>query len=171
MRKSYVVLLIFSIIFFCGNLLAAEKGAQIEIQQKNGRAVKGELITVKENSLLIVDSVSGADVSVLIADIRYITILKKSKALLWGGIGSAAGIGIGALSGVIAHGGEQWFGSQAEWAMYGAATGAVIGLIGGIAVGAIMGSDKTFDMDEQTQSEIKKTMKYLQGIARISDFQ
>ena len=88
MRKTFAVFLVFSVLMLSGSLFAKEKkGASVEIQKKDGQLVQGELISVKENSLLILDSDSGADVTVFIRDISEIRVVKKSKVLLGGGVG------------------------------------------------------------------------------------
>jgi len=52
-----------------------------EILIPYGQQIEGELITVKPNSLLLLDT-EGKDVSIDIGDIKVIRIVKKSKALL-----------------------------------------------------------------------------------------
>jgi ribosome maturation factor RimP len=52
-------------------------GAKVIIQKKDRQQVKGELIAVKENSLLLKEHESGADVSVDVSGINKITIVKK----------------------------------------------------------------------------------------------
>jgi hypothetical protein len=74
-----------------------KKGADLIIQKKDGRYERGELIAVKENSLLLMERNSGADVTVDVGDIRVITIVKKSKFLTGAGTGLLIGGGIGVL--------------------------------------------------------------------------
>lgn len=78
-----------------GELNAKEdKGAVLHIQKIDGGAVKGELITVKQNVLLLKNEY-GSDESVDISDVSEIRVVAKSKALLCAGIGFAAtGIGM-----------------------------------------------------------------------------
>jgi len=73
-----------------------KQGANLIIQKINGQQVSGELITVKPNSLLLLNT-EGKDVSVDIKDIVVITIVKKSKALVGATFRSFAGGGIGAV--------------------------------------------------------------------------
>ncbi len=54
MRKFIPLFVVFSFILLLLNLMAKERrGADLVVQKKEGRQVKGELITVKENSLLL----------------------------------------------------------------------------------------------------------------------
>ena len=81
------------------NLEPGQKpGAKLIIQKIDGQQIKGELIAIKQNSLLLKES--GADVSIDIKEINTIEIVKNSKDLLWavligGGIGALLGFGMG----------------------------------------------------------------------------
>ena len=96
MRKAISLFLVFSILVLSAPLTAKErKGADLIIQKKDGTQVRGELIAVKENSLLLLDRESGADVTVDIGAIRVIKIKKKSKLLKGAGNGLLIGGGTG----------------------------------------------------------------------------
>ncbi len=78
-KKLISLFLIFTFMMLSANLYAKERrGAKLIIKKKDGQQVEGELITVKPNSLLLLNS-EGKDVSVDIADIKVIRIVKKSK--------------------------------------------------------------------------------------------
>ena len=82
MKKFMSMFLVFSILALSIPLTAKEKkGADLIIQKTDGTQVRGELIAVKENSLLLMERESGADVSVDIEDIKFIDIVKKSKTV------------------------------------------------------------------------------------------
>ena len=96
MRKLTVLLLAFSTLALSGNIFAKErKGANLFIQKKDGTQVKGELIAVKQNSLLLIERNSGADETVDIRKIGIIRIVKKSKTLA----GCITGLFLGAAVG------------------------------------------------------------------------
>ena len=100
-EKLVSLFLIFSLIMLSANLYAKERrGATLIITKKDGQQIKGELITVKPNSLLLLDT-EGKDVSVDIADIKVIRIVKKSKVLQGLGFGLLIGAGLGALNGAV----------------------------------------------------------------------
>jgi len=64
MKKIIPLFLVFSLLALSGNLLAKERrGAELIVQKKDGQQVRGELITVKEHSLLLLDS-KGKDASI-----------------------------------------------------------------------------------------------------------
>ena len=60
--------------------------------------ISGELITVKQDSLLLLDA-EGKDVSVAISEIKVIVVMKKSRPLFGAGIGLLGGAGSGAIVG------------------------------------------------------------------------
>jgi len=146
------------------NLYAQERrGAKLIITKKNGQLIEGELITVKQNSLLLLNT-DGKDVSVGIADIKVIRVVNKSKALL--------GAGIGLL---VLGGGGALFGSLSEDRLSGTTGflvpfGAIVGLLLGGLVGAKAGKDKTFQIEGMTDSEIRMTLNYLRKKARIRKY-
>ena len=78
-NKFVPLFLIFSFLILSGNLYAKERsGAGLVIQKKDGKQEAGELIAVKQNSLLLLDH-KGVDLSVNIGEIRVIEIVKKFK--------------------------------------------------------------------------------------------
>lgn len=92
MRKAISLFLVLSTLAFSMPLSAKEKkGADLIIQKTNGIQVRGELIAVKLNSLILRDRESGAGVSVDIRNIRVLKIKKKSKTLLGAGVGLIVG--------------------------------------------------------------------------------
>jgi len=130
------------------NLKPGQKpGVKLVIQKTDDQQVRGELISVKENSLLLMESESGADVSIDIVNIKVVKIVKKSKA--W------QGAGIGALLGIMYTKKE---------------TGGDFVLIGA-AIGALIGTDKTIKIEGKSDTEIKKALEKLRKKARIRDFQ
>ena len=56
-KKFVSLFLIFSLLVLSGSLYAKERqGAKLVITKKNGHQIEGELITVKPNSLLLLDT-------------------------------------------------------------------------------------------------------------------
>jgi len=166
MKKLLSLFLVFSLMMLSANLYAKERrGAKLIITKKDGQQIEGELITVKPNSLLLLD-IEGKDVSVGVADIKAIRIVKKSKALLAGGIGLLIGGGIGALVGGTL---------PVEGANYYILPFVLIGaLIGGALIGGIIywfiKTDKTIHFEGMTDQEIQETLDYLRKYARIRDY-
>ena len=146
-------------------------GAKLIITKKDGQLIEGELITVKPNSLLLLNA-EGRDVSVKIEEIKIIRRVKKSKAWLGAGIGSASGIVIS--SAVIAFletfGGDESFlyylpEAMQDWVIIGLPC-AILGAL----IGALLGTDKTIQIEGMTDLEIQEVMDKLRKKARIRDY-
>jgi hypothetical protein len=75
------------------------RGAEVKVRFLDGRIVRGELITVKPDSLLILDKYTGMDTSVELENIREVLIVKKSKFLKGAGLGLLIGSAGGGLLG------------------------------------------------------------------------
>jgi hypothetical protein len=175
-KKFIALFLVFSLMALSVNLYAKERrGATLIIQRKDGQQIKGELITVKPNSLLILDSESGADISIEVSDIKVITVVKKSR--FWKGAGTGALIGGGTtlilylLSTPKDSGGSRFFGEGFRTFVGLLAVilgGGVGGLIGGI-IGATT-TDKTIHFEGMTDLEIQEVMDKLRKKARIPNY-
>ncbi len=176
MKKFTALFLAFSLLMInCATFSRLEEkrekrkkhGANLIIQKINGQQVSGELITVKPNSLLLLDT-EGKDVSVDIEEIKVIRIVKKSKA--WKGIkiGGFIGAVAGALLLLDSEEDKVGFLPFAIFTLHakqGAFIGASIGGIVGVAV-----SDKTILLEGMSDLEIQETMDKLRKKARIRDY-
>jgi len=192
-KKFIALFLISSFLTLPANLNAKERrGATLIIQRKGDqvRRVKktrfdgtpwettditgiwGELIAVKPNSLLLLDA-SGKDVSVDIADIKAIRIVKKSKFFQSLGIGLLIGGAAGALIGY--SDGDDPYDNFFSWtaeqkAGIGAISFGLVGLtLGGIA-GLTSGTDKTIQIEGMSDLEIREALEKLRKKARIRDY-
>jgi hypothetical protein len=153
-KKLISLFLVFSLLALSANLYAKERrGAKLIITKTDGQQIRGELITVKPNSLLLL-SITGRDVSVDIADIKVIKIVKKSKALL--------GAGIGLLAGIVAA-------KIGKYIIF-AVIYTSMGMITGGLWGGYIGRDKTIQIEGMTDSEIREAMDKLRKKARIRDY-
>jgi hypothetical protein len=92
MKKFISIILVFSLLILSGNLYAkGRRGTNLIITKKNGSIVKGELIAVKENSLLLKESKSAMDRTVEVSDIAIIKKRTKIGAYVGGFLGALAG--------------------------------------------------------------------------------
>lgn len=161
-KKFISLFLVFSLMMLSVNLYAKEKrGAKLIITKKDGQQIKGELITVKPNSLLLLDA-EGKDVSVDIGDIEVIRIVKKSKGARTGfliGGGLALIVGVGEI-GAEVHG---FIPSFIDGLILFALPGALIGAI-------IEGKDKTIQIEGITDLEMQEALDKLRKKARIRDY-
>lgn len=107
MKKIDILsLILFSLMLFSSISIAGERrGAEIIVQKKDGLQVRGELIAVKENSLLLLTTDGNQpqpDVSIDVGEIREVKIIKPSKVLKGMGYGLVIGAVTGAIAGAIA---------------------------------------------------------------------
>jgi len=174
-KKLISLFLIFFLVMLSMNLYAKERrGAKLIVTKKDGQQIRGELIAVKPNSLLLLDT-EGKDVSVDIKDIEEIVIVKKSKLLLGAGIGLLFGAVIGALIGLsegedpVVRGVPPPLSVEDKVLGYGFYIGFSGGSLGGIA-GAIAGKDKTIQIEGMPSATIKAYLKELRKKARIRDY-
>jgi hypothetical protein len=191
-KKFIALFLILSLIEInCATLKSLEQkresrrkkhGANLIIQKINGQQVGGELIAVKQDSLLLLNTV-GKDVSVEIEEIKVITVVKKSKALLGVGTGLLGGAGGGAAIGAILWvlglpvmaifgeaGVESWKDDFPDLLWNGVLIGAGIGVLLAVSIGAASGIDKTIQIEGMSALEIKEAMDKLRKKARIRDY-
>ena len=147
-------------------------GANLIITKKDGQGIAGELITVKPNSLLLL-SITGRDMSVDIADIKVIRVVKKSKALGVGIAGFLVGAGLGALVGYLSlYEFLEGYNPKRDGSkvVQGAMIGGCIGTIPGVLLGGVAGRDKKIQIEGMSDLEIKEAMDKLRKKARIRDY-
>ena len=164
------IFLISSLIILPMTLTAKERqGAELHIQRINGQKIKGELIALKENSLLLKEHNSGADVTAAVGEIKTITIVRKSK--VWMGAGTGFGLGAtgGALAGLLWEDTGDW--TNAGLAFFFGICAGVIGALTGGIVGVSLGIDKTIEIERRPESEIKGILEDLRKKARVPNFQ
>lgn len=162
--RTYIALfLIFSFMMLSVNLSAKKHGAKLIITKKDRTQFKGELITVKQDSLLMLVH-KEKDVSVDIRDIEKIVILNKSKLK----IGGLSGCAIGGAAGC-------YIGSKDEYEPLGASMlygtiGANIGLLVGVLTGLAAIPNEVILIEGMTDSEIQETLEKLRRKALIRNY-
>jgi hypothetical protein len=172
-KKILAMALVFSLLTCSGYLVAKQylipkerKGAELIVQKKDGQQMKGELIAVKPSSLLLLDSQTGADVSVEIGEIAVIKIMKKSKALT----GALGGFLIGGGAGyLVAYATDKEYATDPDthvFLYYG-----ILGLIAGWIAGEALGRDKTIKIEGKSPEEIKAVLEKLRSRARVREVQ
>lgn len=169
--KILALFVVFSLVIDSGNLVGKERlGAELGIQKKDGQQVSGELIAVRQDFLLLVETDSGEVVLININKIKRITIGKKSRVrkgifygfLLGGGIG-ALGLGVGANIHPV---------PEAKSHVY---CVIILGLASGF-LGAVTGSfiaahsAETIQVEGRSDSEIKEVLKKLRSKARVPEY-
>ena len=175
-KKLLSLFLVFSLVTInCASLRTTggkreKHGAKLLIKKKNGQLIEGELITVKKDSLLLLFA-RRMDVSVGIEEIKVITIVKKSKALLGAGLGFLIGGAAGALLGFAsADDDPDPFWTAEQIAGIAAISYGLVGLIIGGIAGLTSGIDKTIQIEGMSDSEIQEALDKLRKKARIRDY-
>jgi len=174
MEKAVSLLMIIFLVGLSENLIAGERrGAMLIVLKNDGSQENGELIAVKQKSILLLGAFSGTDVSVEVTDINTIKIVKKSRALSGFGFGSLMGGVSGAAIGFLMGGDppNQWFSfSAGEKALIGGAALGIVGGLVGLTAGALAGADKTIQIGGKSDLEIQAALAGLKPKARISNF-
>ena len=161
MKKFIALFLVFFLLVLSGNLIAKERrGAELIVQKTDGQQLRGELIAVKKDSLLLLSDF-WTDVSVDIKDVKAIRIVRKSKAL----IGLLAGGAFGELLGLAIT-------DPGDFPLYippllFAGVGAILGTLAGAAAGA----DEKIQIEGKSDAEIKEVLEKLRKKARVRNFQ
>lgn len=168
MKTLIVVFLVLSLLVLSGNMYAEKKGALLVITKKDGLPVEGELIGIKESSLVLLDTVTYRDVSVDVESIKFISIVKKSKVLLGAGLGLVLGGSIGALYGTSTDTYDSDLRPLA-FIVYGGGGAALGALIGGL-LGVSAGKDEIIQIEGKSGSEISNVLGRLRKKARIPDY-
>jgi hypothetical protein len=165
-KKFISLFLIFSLVMLSANLYAKERrGAKLIVTKKDGQQIRGELITVKPNSLLLMNT-DGKDVSVGIADIKVIRIVKKSKVGLGAGIGFLIGAAVGTVAGSQLSEAWWWESGTEICAVIG---GIAFGILGGLIVSS-EGKDETIQIEGMTDLSVQEAMDKLRKKASIRDY-
>ena len=170
-KKLVSLFLVISLVLLSANLYAKERrGAKLIITKTDGQQIEGELITVKPNSLLLLDT-EGKDVSIEIEEIKTIRIVNPSKlgkgAAIGGMVGAAGGVGsLIALNAIIDEDDSIGF----EWYLIFGAVGAGICAAGGALIGSLFGIDKIIQIEGMSEREISDAMNKLRKKARIRDY-
>lgn len=135
MRKLSILLGILLSATVSTSLSAKERhGADIVIVTKNASTVRGELIAVKDHSIVVLDHATKGDVSVDVPDMVSLSVkvARKGSALPLATLGFLA---LGGLGAVVGHELGKSDGSpvdfETEFTIGGAAIGGIIGGGGG----------------------------------------
>ena len=161
-KKIAVSFFVLLLVVFSAELFSGERrGADLKIFQRDGSQTTGELIAVRKNSLLLLDSSSAVDVSIDVQDIKNIEIIKKSKTVL----GLCLG---GAVGGVAAYGGSYlaWnFEKKETWAV----AGAVVGMVVGAMIGSALSDPETIRIESVSAEKTRDILMRLQSQARLTE--
>jgi len=141
-------------------------GAKLIITKKDGQQIKGELIAVKKDSLLLFHTKISDAYVVGIKNIKVIRIVKNSKVLLAVGLGFLIGATVGV--GVGGQLSEAWWRDQ-RTEICAVIGGFAFGILGGFIVSSAE-KDKKIQIEGKSDLEIQEALDYLRKKARIRDY-
>ncbi len=162
-RQIITAVLLFLVVLRPGiSMPRDDRGAYLVVTLKDGKEVEGELLAVKQDSLLLLKRLPEEGMTIALVDIGKVKIVKKSKALLGSAAGLLAGAGIGALWGHSL--------SDGEWADFGAFLGGIIiggiGTVLGLTIGAVAGLDPVIVLAGRPEPEVKFILSRLSRMSR-----
>ena len=162
-KKFIALFLIFSLLTLSANLYAKEKrGAKLIVTKKDGQLIEGELIAVKENSLVLIEQDSGADVTVDVDNVSVIKIVRGFDT------GFKVGVGLGVAEVLVTAARGKLEGGNSILNV--SLKALVWGLLFGLADGGLSSIDKTIQIEGKSDSEIKKALEKLRKKARMPDY-
>lgn len=127
------------------------RGAEIVVTRLDGTRVGGELVAVRSDSLLLLSQEAGRDVTVGLAEVKSVVIVRKSRALLFAAIGAVAGALPGAAIGIYPGGGEDEPGPAT---VRGAVAGGAAGALAGLLANAVFTRDPHFDVAGKPEADV-----------------
>jgi len=159
---------------FSAQAYAKEKkrGSTLEIKTTEGKVIHAELLAVKEDRLLLMETYNYQELILPLDEIAHLKIVKSSKFFRGLGMGALSGILLGATLGMASGDDEGgWFAMSAgEKALLGGAAFGVLGLpIRGIA-GAVAGIDESIQVSAYRDEEKVKLVQKLRSHARIPEY-
>jgi hypothetical protein len=168
--KTLVALLLAAcLIAPTAGLQAAErKGAELQIDMKDGSTVTGELLQVKDGSLKILDASNKAYVVVTIDEIRSLRIVGRSKALVGAGVGLLSGILVGSAIGAIGPVDGFLVRTRGGQVKVGLVIGSFAGGTIGVIKGAVKAMDEVISCDAKTPKERAALVMTLEGHTRYA---
>ena len=102
-----------------------KKGALVVVHTKEGKTVKGELLLVKNDSIILMDSFAGLDIPFKVEIIKKVVIKKKGGVFHGLSVGGVFGGVGGALLGFLSGDGDGWFSAEGSAVFLGMSGGAL----------------------------------------------
>lgn len=162
---------VFFFILFFPLLLFSEdkKGAEVEIITSEAEQIRGELIAVKDTSLLILERETGRDRTFLFSDVSQIIIVKRSRIIFGTTLGALAGGVTGMLLGaLVSFTDNEEEDKSWDYGKIGGTIGLGAGAAGGALFGFLEGKDKRVLFSELPPQEKEAFLEELRNMARVT---
>ena len=135
------------------------RGATVEVTMTDGSKVRGELLAVKVDALLIYDRDSGQGRSIDLQQVNHVTLLRKLKFLTGIAIGLGVGLVVGANPEKNVHIDNYWLRTCYTFAV-----------IGGLLNGAVtINAEKIITLAGVSPQTWQKKLEWLEHYAREQD--
>ncbi len=168
--QQFLTLGIVVLLICPGNLAAKKKGVHLVIEKKDSQVIEGELLRVKENSLLLMTSGSETGVTVDINEIIKLRIKRKAKFGKGALKGLLIGAGIGIAVGLAGkYDGEGYIKDRGDAVIVGGLWYGALGAGVGGVVGLMSRNYKEIQVKGKSPSQIEKIMKKLNKKARFKN--
>jgi hypothetical protein len=152
------------------------RGANIVVTKNDGTIVRGELLAVMGEDLIIMDESTLGGITAGLADIQDIKVVKKSKIPIGIGIGFLSGAAVGATAAAIDYSEpkpvEFWSNPPSNFpypkGLVVLGAGLALGVLGALAGGVIAGAGdkRNFTIEDMSPEKIDKTISRLRKLAR-----
>ncbi|MCP4152919.1 MAG: hypothetical protein GY757_34625 [bacterium] len=161
---GFIIGLTFAVLMVFASDLEAKhrkRGVQMAVYKTDGSVLKGELLSVKASSLLLMTPSATSGENIAINEIKKFKIIRKGKLLKHIGFGFVAGAAIGAI---LQKGsdGEGLFSPAVVAGILGAAGGGVAGIFG-----AFSGIDRVCRVHGRPPGKVRAILSKLCGLARF----
>lgn len=171
MRKAGILVLVLCLAVVPASLAAKKRrGADTIVAMTNGRAVRGELIAVKKDSLVLLTSYSNVDEALSVSEVRSVKIARKSNTLNGVITGLLVGGGLGALIGSEIG---KYRGGLLDFSTAFTVGGGLLGGLVGGGSGGLIGSHikewEIYGIEGKTPEGIRMTLDRLRPKARVAD--
>lgn len=173
MRKILALFGVFLLAAVAPKLTAKERrGADVVAVTKNAQVVRGELIAVKGQAILVVDSATGGDHAIDISDLNSLSVVIAKKSNPWAAaaVGCLIGGGIGALVGHEIGKPDGGLDFSTPFTVGGAALGAITGGGSGYLIAAHKKKKDLYTFEGKSPAEIDQFLASLRLNARVPDF-
>jgi len=170
-KNSLVILVVLAFVLLLPGASPAKErpGAMLRLEKEDGRIIRGELLEVQGESLIILDHEGLEKSSYRLEELKRIVIEKKSGLLKGLGLGLLIGGGGGAAIGLISGNDKQGFFAftAGDKAILGGIAFGLLGGLSGAVLGALSGADESIDVRALSDTEKKKALDMLAAKARF----
>lgn len=169
---KYLVILLVLGFFLPRDLMSKRwpQGAEVIVLKTSAMKVKGELLRVNENSLVVMDEQSSTGVTISIDDVRSIRVIKKSKfweGFLLGYVLVAPHAYSGAHYFLEDEGGSSIGGTLFLGTIWSVILAGGPALVGGLA-GAAAGTDRIITIKGKSKLQLAGILSELDSLARFT---